>query len=708
MVRALLEFAAPLLRAPERPPPPVIELPPDLLFPEGPQEPDWLRRFRRAVIRTGGRGLWLLVCWFVTVTLAGIALGLATVVAVRTASRISSNAASHSPPRPIPLAPLATRSVVYARDGSVLTVLHAEIDRVPIELAKVPPHVVRAVLDAEDERFYDHGALDLRSMLRAAVANVEAGSVSEGGSTITQQLVKIELLSAKKDVQRKLKEAVLAHQLEQQLTKDQILERYLNAVYFGNGAYGISAAAQLYYRTDVEDLTSGQAVLLAGLIRYPGGSDPFVNPDEARARRAVVADRMVFLGHATEEDGEAIKNEPLPTPPAPREAQSSDYFAEHVKQELLGAEWLGDTPEERYRAVFMGGLAIHTTLDPKAQQVAEDTVERIVPDDPRGFTAALVSVDPATGAVRALVGGRNFDKAKFNLVTDGDGRQTGSAFKMFTLMAALEAGYLPTDTISGSQPCSIPNPGGEPNPWVPGNVEGQGGGTMSLQSATVSSVNCAYARLIKVVGPEKVVDVARRLGVTNPLGAHLALTLGSEPVTPLQMASAYATVAADGIRHDPHFVEKVESDDGSLVWRHDDRGVRAVSAQNARVMAQVLTQVVASGTGTAAALAGRQVAGKTGSADGNADAWFVGFTPQLSTAVWMGAPEARVSMYNVGAYPRVYGGTYPAMIFGAYLREVLAGQPAPGFAAPAPNPRGGRYISMDESPSRTTTTVRTR
>ena len=367
--------------------------------------------------------------------LASTVAAAAVVVVGYTLRHIVRNAATSAPVKRITFGSLATRSVVYARDGSVLAELHAEVDRVPVSLDQVPPHVVRAVLDAEDERFFEHGPLDARSLLRAIVTNVKAGSVQEGGSTITQQLVKIELLTSKRDVHRKLKEAVLAVELEKQYTKSQIFERYINTVYFGNGAYGLQAAAQHYFGTNVSDLTLGQGVLLAGLIRYPGGANPFSDPEAARGRRDVVADRMRFLGHMSDEQTQQVRAEAMPPPPPARQPQSSDYFAEHVKQQLLGADWMGATAEERYQALFAGGLSIHTTLDPRAQQLAQQSVQSILPDDPRRFTAALVSVEPATGAVTALVGGPNFDQTKFNLVTDGDGRQVGSSFKMFTLLS---------------------------------------------------------------------------------------------------------------------------------------------------------------------------------------------------------------------------------------------------------------------------------
>lgn len=647
-----------------------------------------------------GHGVGVVVLWATAVSLVGGAVAGAVLVTARTTSEIARHGATAAPADPIKLSPLATRSVVYARDGSVLAELHAEQDRVPIPLDQVPDHVVAAVLAAEDERFYEHGALDARAILRAAVANVQNGEVSQGGSTITQQLVKNELLTPEQELGRKVREAFLALEMERQFTKDEILERYLNGVYFGNGAYGLEAAAQRYFGTEAQHLELAQGALLAGLIRYPSGSDPFTNPDAARERRDLVADRMHFLGQIGAEEAEAVKSEPLPTPPPDPGPRSTDYFAEKVKLELLGAEWLGESDQERYQAVFAGGLQVHTTLDPVAQQAAHASVERIVPDDPRGFTAALAAIEPRTGAVRALVGGRDFDQAKFNLVTDGDGRQTGSSFKTFTLLAALESGMGVDDTISGSAPCPIDNPVAVDPIWSPRNVEGMGGGTMTLASATASSVNCAYARLIKLVGPEKVVDVARRLGITHPLQPHLSITLGSEPVTPLQMATAYATLAADGERRDPFFIERVVDRDGKTVFEHEDAPERAVAAGHARAVTSVLTQAVSSGTGAGAIVPGRPVAGKTGSTDENADAWFVGYTPQLATAVWMGAPEARVPMYNVGGYPRVYGGTFPAMVFGSFMRAALADQPVEHFGEPPPSDRWPEHHHLPDPPAR--------
>ncbi len=627
---------------------------------------------------------------------AGAALGVGCMLLAHEAAIFFTAGTVGQGAEAVELGPLATRSVVYAADGSVIDIFHDEEYRVPVPLTDVPGHVVRAVLDTEDERFYEHGPLDLQAMARAMVTNVQQGEVSEGGSTITQQLVKIVLLTSKQDVSRKVKEAALAIRLENQMTKDEILERYLNTVYFGNHAYGIQAAAERYFQTDVKSLTLSQAALLAGLIRNPVFANPYAKPQVAHDRRDAILDHMVELGHITQAEADEGKTAPVPTPVPEREgpAPGSDYFTEYVKQRLLSDSRLGATDSERYTAVFHGGLAIHTTLDPKLQQMAEESVNSILPDTQGRFTAAMVSVDPTNGAVRALVGGRDFDQTKFNLVTDTAGRQTGSSFKPFTLVAALEAGMSPNDTILGTAPCPIPNPGSNPPVWEPDNVEGQSGGTMSLTDATVSSVNCAYARLVKLIGPDKVIDVAHRMGVTNDLPNVLSITLGAGGVTPLQMAGAYATLAADGVRHRPYVIDRVLDMDGKEIFKADPTGERAISSQNARLVNQVLTQVVARGTGRAASVPGWQVAGKTGSTDNNTNAWFVGYTPTLVTAVWMGAPEADISMRNVNGVT-VFGGTYPAQIVGSFYRKAFAGLPGVPFAAPEKGSRGeSRFLGL--------------
>lgn len=631
------------------------------------------------------------------VVLAGLGVAAATVLVVKQASRVFGAGIAGTEGDPLSLSPLAARSVVYARDGSVLATFHEEENRVPVPLAKVPPHVVRAVLDAEDDRFYDHGAIDLRALTRAMVVNVQSGAITEGGSTITQQLVKISLLNSQQKADRKIKEAVLALRLESTMTKDQILERYINAVYLGNHAYGLEAAAETYFGKDVSQLDMGQGILLASLIRDPVGSDPWAQPDAARRRRDLVTDRMVALGHLTPSEGDAIKGQPMPTTPPGQPAKGSDYFTERVKQQLLADTRLGATPAERFAAVFKGGLAIHTTLDPADQLHAEKSVADQLPDSGGQFQAALVSIDPTSGAVRALVGGSDFGSAKFDLAVQG-GKQAGSSFKAFTLMAALEAGYSPNDTVNGASPCPIPDPGSVEGVWSPANVEGEAPGVLTITDATVLSINCAYARLVSQIGPAKVMEVAKRMGITSPLQPYLSITLGTFPVSPLEMASAYATLAADGVRHTPYFVDQVDDSRGKVVFKAEPKGEQVVSAQNARVESQILTQVVQRGTGRAAAVPAWTVAGKTGTTDENRNAWFVGYTPVLTTAVWMGSPGGDVPMRNVGGIT-VFGGTYPARIWQEYMAAALAG--IGPVDLPSPDPVGGsqyRSTPSDQPP----------
>lgn len=653
----------------------------------------------RTAARVAGKGSRVLVQLAVIVGVGGVVLALLGALVFAQAKDFFTAGEAGSDMAKIELAPLAQRSVLYAADGTVLQYLHGEEDRLPVSLDKVPKHVITAVLDAEDERFYEHGAIDLRSMTRALVTNLEAGQISEGGSTITQQLVKTALLNPKQDVNRKLQEASLAIRLERQMSKDEILERYLNTVYFGNGAYGLQAAAERYYQTDVDKLTLGQAVLLAGLIRNPVYADPYNNPEDARGRRDVIIDRMVTLNDITPEQAVELKAEPLPQPMPQEDFDSKNYFTRHVVDQLLNdPKYLGGTDSERNRLVFRGGLNITTTLVPGVQAMAEQSIADTLPADRREFNAALVSVEPGSGAVRAAVSGLDFAEHKIDMIT-GKGRQTGSSFKMFTLMAALEAGDIPADTILGTQPCVIPDPKSIEGKWDPKNVEGQAGGVLTLTEATVNSVNCAYARLIKLVGPEKVVDVARRMGIKNAdLQPFLSLTLGTVDVTPLEMATAYATLANDGEYHEPYFIDRVEDRDGNVLYKSNTKGERAVSVQNARTVLQILTQVVQRGTGTAAQVPRWQVAGKTGSTDNEADAWFVGVTPKLASAVWMGAPAGyNIPMKNVGPFPIVYGGTYPAMIYGTYMKQFLAGQQVIDFAPPdrVPNQRAPKFLAVD-------------
>ena len=606
------------------------------------------------------------------------------------------SAGDAGPPKDlVRLGELAQNSVLYGADGKPLAVLHAEENRSPVALSAVPPHVVNAILDVEDAGYWHHRGVDLRASLRALVTNVSAGEVRQGGSTITQQLVKNALLTPQKSVDRKVKEAVLAVRLEDTLSKPEILERYLNTVYFGNGAYGVQAAAETYFDTDVGRLDAAQAATLAGVIRNPVGYDPIRRPAAARARRDLALEAMVERGHLAPAEATRLRAAPLPTRVHSALPPPNDYFVEEVKQALLDDPRLGESPTERYNALFKGGLRIHTTLDPTAQRKALEGRNRVLPATlTKGrFTSALVSIEPATGYVRAMVAGDDFATTKYNLATGrgGSGRQPGSSYKPVVLLAALEAGFGPNDVVDGTSPCTLAPPGFAP--YTPGNYEGSAGGVMSLTEATARSVNCAYARLGLEVGLDKVVDMANRLGLRKQRPqAYPSISLGAQESTPLEMAAAYATMANDGVYHAPRFVEKVLDRHDKVVFAGPDEGRRVVSAQVARTAMAVLRVVVERGTGTRARLPGRAVWGKTGTSQNHENAWFVGSTPQLTTAVWMGSPTANVAMLNVGGI-RVAGGTYPARIWAAYMAEAMKGLPA--LPIPAPDPRlvpGGRVV----------------
>ncbi len=624
-----------------------------------------------------------------TVTAMAVALLVPQIRTVLTAGEAA-------PLEAIDLDPLPQRSVVLAADGSLLAVLYREENRESVPLSQVPQPVIDTVLAVEDQSFYSHGGLDVRAATRALFTNVAAGDVRQGGSTLTQQVVKNTLLSPRQDLQRKSREAVLALRLEEEMTKDQILERYLNTVYFGNGAYGVQAAAETYFGVGAADLDQGQAAFLAGLIRNPVGYDPFLYPDLARERRDQVVDRLLGVGQLDQLGADRIRSTPIPTGRASTPPRPKDYFVEEVTRLLLADPRLGETQSDRYNAIFRGGLMIKTTLDPRLQGLAEEAVASTLPDTAGQFSAAVVTVEPGTGAVRAMVGGPGFEQAKYNIATQGTGRQPGSSFKPYVLATALEQGLSPNDTINGSGPCRLETPLLD-KPYEVDNYEGSRGGVMSVASATQSSVNCAYARLGLIVGPDQVAQTAKRMGITTPLPPLPSIALGALEVLPIDMAGAFATFASDGVHFDPYLVEEVLDQDGELVLEGRAKGRRAISERTARLATEVLEGVVKAGTGTRARLPGRPVAGKTGTTQSYADAWFVGFAPQLSTAVWMGSPRGRVPMTKVGGTRRVSGGSYPARIWRAFMEPALADLPVVDFA-PAPAAGAGTYLSLPGEP----------
>ena len=624
--------------------------------------------------------------------------------------------ANHNEADPINLDPLSQRSLLYDTNGNLIGPLPAVENRSPVNLAQIPSLVKRAILSVEDDNFYTHKGVNLRATLRALFTNVESGSVEQGGSTITMQLVKNAIIKPKpgeRTLDRKVHEAVYAWRLENTMSKDEILERYLNTVYFGNSAYGVQAAAETYFGENIGQLDWPQAALLAAMIRDPRDYDPFVNPQLAIERRHIALQRLVETGDLTQAAADLYAFTPLPTQPSQLAQPPKDYFLEEVKQRLLDDPSfnLGDDYTSRYNAVFEGGLRIYTTLDPalqlKAVAARNDTLPAYAgPDEqdgPNGLfvirggtrdtdtdcprlndgeghclgTIAMVSVEPLTGAVRTVVGGPGFENWKYDLATQAT-RQPGSSMKAFVLATALEQGITINDTINGGS-CSIKNPGGTPNPYT---QKGEGG-VASLVKQTAGSVNCAFLRLGQIVGIDKVIDQARKMGVVAPLQNVVSFPLGVNPISPLEMAGAYAAIANDGVYNEPYFVSKITDAAGNVIYQHDADPQRVMSTQSARQEIVALQAVVTGGTGTRARLSDRPVAGKTGTTDKHGDAWFIGFTPQLTTAVWMGNPESVVPMNDVGGI-NVFGGTFPALVWHNFMEQAMDGLPVETFTAPAP------------------------
>lgn len=593
------------------------------------------------------------------------------------------------------LNPVKERSSMFASDGSFLTYLASENSE-PVSLDDIPQPVIDAVLAMEDADFYQHDGVNFRAIFRALVENINAGGIEQGGSTITQQLVKLTFLNADQNFDRKSTEAFYALRLEEEYTKDEILERYLNTVYFGANSYGVRAAAETYWgMEDISELGWEEAAMLAGLIRNPNGYNPTVNSVRARDRRNVVVDRLLSQEVINESMADQIRIAPLPAERRqPFDLKPTDYFVEEALKELLdptGPIPLGDEQAARYQLVYFGGLDIYTTFDPAAQAAALAARAEHLPDDPRGFTVALAAVDTKTSAVRAMIGGPDFQLEQFNLTTDGV-RQPGSSMKTFVLAALFEAGYTPRDTVRGDSPCSFDNPGGVPDPY---EVKGGGGGIQGVDGVTRSSNNCAFVRLGMVAGNDQVVEVATRLGIStlDPTAAVLSLPLGSKEVHPMEMATAYAAMANDGVVNEAYYVERILDRDGNVLFEHRPDPRRAISTQSARMITETLVSNVVGGTGRAARINNGQMAGgKTGTAQNYEDAWFVGFTPYLTTAVWMGHPDEKISMRNVPGWGNMFGGKVPATIWGAFNNVYHEGLEPVDFPAPEPY-GGGRYLS---------------
>ena len=581
-------------------------------------------------------------------------------------------------------------STLYAADGSLVATFHAEENRKVVPLEQIPVHVRNAVIAIEDERFYRHSGVDVRGVLRALGNDAASGEVVEGGSTITQQYVKQEILrDSSKSVRRKLQEASTAVQLERRYSKDRILELYLNAIYFGSGAYGIEAAAHQYFDKPAPELSVAEGALLAGLIQSPSATDPFDRPDLALDRRHLVLQRMRANDMITDAEQLWADNTPLAlassvVPAAER--YRAAFFVETVKQWILDDERFGPSAQARRDLLFGGGLRIYTTVDLELQAHAEAAVQAVLPNQ-SGPDASLVAIEGSTGYVRAMVGGRDFfgrgGIAKLNLATQG-ARQAGSSFKPFVLAEAITQGIDPQTRLPAPSCIAIPLRGAPP--WKPCNYGKESGGTPSIVDGTVHSYNTLYAQLMMQVGPQSAMDLATRLGIRSPLEAVPAAVLGSNVVTAMDMAAAYSSFANRGVQVPAVLVTRITRADGTVLYRHEHQQTKVLEAGVADTVTSILEQVIQRGTGTRAEL-DRPAAGKTGTTDDNKDAWFAGYTPELTTAVWVGfpvlGPDGQLVRMQPPSTPvRVVGGLYPAQIWQRFMSAALAGRPVTAFPTP--------------------------
>jgi penicillin-binding protein 1A len=574
-------------------------------------------------------------------------------------------------------------SVVLAADGTVLATLHGAVDRRPVPLSSVPLVLQQAVVTTEDQRFWTEPAIDVRALIRAGLADLRAGRAAQGASTIPEQYVKL-VLAGQDDQRRlsdKVREATLAYELERHHSRSQILSLYLNTVYLGAGAYGVEAASETYFGVPVANIDLAQAALLAGAIHAPSDDDPLIHPVAAQLRRTFVLSRLRQLDQITPSQEELAGSEPLlpPHPSRGRNTAVAPYFVDDVENFVLADPTFGATPEAREARLFGGGLVIHTTLDPSQEADAEQAVGRVLPA--RGPAGAVVSLDPASGAVEALVGGEAYQSglpgSQLDLATQSQ-RPSGSTFKPFVLTTALEHGIGLGREFYAPATMSIPVTGGL---WTVRNYEGEPTGTMNLVEATIVSDNVVFAQLMMAAGPQRVITLAASLGLTTPLEANPSAVLGTNPVNPLEMADAYATIIDGGIHNSPFMVREVDGPGGVVVYRHQSDSKRMLPAAVAYAVDGVLQQVVDQGTGVEARI-GRPVAGKTGTTDNWADAWFVGGTPQLVSAVWVGYPSAETPMVPPATPFHITGGTWPARVFQLFASAALSSTPVVDFPKP--------------------------
>lgn len=575
-------------------------------------------------------------------------------------------------------------SQIYDINGNEIANVHAAENRRPVKIEQVPKDLQNAFVAVEDNRFYEHSGVDPRGIMRALYANIRGRGVSEGGSTITQQLAKNAYLTQDRTITRKIQEVFLALQLERQYTKQEILEMYLNQIYFGQGAYGVQAAAQTYFGKDVDKLTLNECAMLAGIPKSPNYYSPANNMQAAQARKAVVLDQMAKYGYIASSQAQKTKQEQLTLvkPVAKEKDNTAAYFIDYVTQTLIdkyGAD-----------AVYKEGLKIYTTLDMDMQKAAEAAVKKLPTyrTDGNGVQqpqAAIVAIDPHNGYIKAMVGGRGTDQ--FNRATMAV-RQPGSAFKPFVFAAALEEHFTP-NTVINDAPIDI---GG----WRPQNDSGSFSGKVTMREVAQHSINVPTVKIAQKIGIDKPIYYAQAMGISTFVldGAQndkqLATALGgmTKGVTPLEITSAYGTFANKGVHVEPVVIVKVLDRNGKVLEQSEPKQNSVISANSAAELTDMLQTVIKNGTGRRADI-GRPAAGKTGTTSNYHDAWFVGYTPDLVAGVWMGNDD-NTPMRGV------MGGQLPAEIWKAFMQKALAQTPAKNFDGSSAASKGDRVYELDD------------
>jgi penicillin-binding protein 1A len=576
-------------------------------------------------------------------------------------------------------------SEIFAADGSRLGFVQSTIIRTPVPWSSMPADLRRATVAIEDERFYKHKGVDYGAIVRAGIKNIESGETVQGGSTITQQLVRaLYIKDPKRTFERKIREAKLASELEKDHTKRWILRGYLNSVPYGTvggrTAIGVEAAAETFFDKHTRDLTLAESALLAGLPQAPSQYNPFRNPRAALERRKEVLDKMVENKLLSRAEAAAAAQEKLGLERGTRYTKRREpYFFDYVQEKLIEQYGVGV-----YRR---GGLKVHTTIDPRLQDAARAAIESGLAGYP-GPASAVVSVDPTNGYIRAMASSGTYKDRTFNLAAQGH-RQPGSAFKTFVLTTAIRKGINPNSTTYVSRPLNLNVEGY--GPWKVKTYSNSYSGTMNLVQGTLKSDNTVYAQLILDVGPKAVRETAKMMGISTKLDGLPAEGLGGLRlgVSPLEMADAYATLASGGIRNKPIAITKVEFPDGKSEDLGQPKRTRVFSDGVAYEVTKILQQNIKSGTGVRANI-GCPAAGKTGTTDNYNDAWFVGYTPKLATATWMGYPNALVSM------PGVQGGSYPASIWHSYMNVAKANY-CGGFPPPKESAKFSAFYGSHSS-----------